>query len=127
MYFCTASNSYVPEGKVTDFEFAYEPKEVISLKSTDILDHVRPDNEWNLHEFMFELYKKKGGEKEYNEFNEINVILTSHDINLIESKIQSKEIHILNPQNILPIQMGFSDIKERIKNGNNVAFYTSWW
>lgn len=88
----------------------------------------------NLHGWMDDLYRKKGGSSEF--FNCVNVQLTEEDLNNLEKTIKDNE---------LPGTMGFffgessgdeeevnkdlafiENAKRLIQEGNTV-YYSSWW
>lgn len=120
--------------------FAYKTPKKISKKVDFDVDEnaIQELHYWrkhpNLHGWMEQLYRKKGGESE--SFNCVNVKLTSRDLAKLEKAIK---------ENHLPATTGFffgqsqidaeevnedlqfvEDAKTAIKEGNSV-FYTSWW
>lgn len=119
-FFYTTLIHCVPEGKVTDFEFEEYVYDYLC-------EHVYLRKEWTVHNFMYSLYKEKGGEKNSGDFNGIPLILTLEDIERIEREIQSKEIFLECFDDIHIIQNGFAKIKKLIKIDKIVAFYDSSW
>ena len=119
-FFYTTLVHCVPEGKVTDFEFE-------EYVYDHVCENVYLRKEWDVHNFMFELYKEKGGVEDSNDFNGIPLILTIEDLELIENKLQSQEIALECMDEIRAIKNGFAKIKKLIKTGKIVAFYDSSW
>lgn len=119
-YFYTTPTSCIPEGKVTDFKFE-------DFMYNYRYEHIYLRKEWGVHNFMFELYKEKGGEKNSGEFNCVPLVLTLKDIERIERAIKSQEIVLEWMDGNRRIQEGFAEIKKQIKTGKIVPFYDSWW
>ena len=119
-FFYTTLIYCAPEDKVTDFEFE-------EYVYDHVCENVYLRKEWDVHDFMFQLYKEKGGVKDSGDFNGVPLILTIEDIELIERKLQSQEISLEWMDGIRTIKSGFAKIKKLIKTGKIIAFYDSSW
>lgn len=88
----------------------------------------------NLHGWMEQLYRSKGGEDE--SFNCVNVRLTEEDLNKLDKAIRSNKLPStggfffgesqLDPEEVQDDLQFVEDAKAAIKKGETV-FYTSWW
>lgn len=120
--------------------FAFKVKKGSILKPIDFSDSdftEKPEelHYWrkhpNLHGWMEELYKKKGGE---SEFNCANLLLTPKDLDQLEYDIVNRNLEETSgfffgnsdgSEDVDDIEF-INDARRAIEDGNDV-YYSSWW
>lgn len=85
----------------------------------------------NLHGWMEELYRKKGGKAD--QFNCVNLVLNKEDIEDLEKCITDETL----PETVgfffgtsgayKDIDLGFIKIAKSEIEAGNIVYYTSWW
>lgn len=111
----------IPKSIIPDLEyFDGDEDKVCPCYWNYAIEHVYLRKDWDFHEFMFDLYKQKGGTLTSNEFNGICVRLTLEDITLIEEKYKDTSRYD-------SIERGLASVKCLVQIEGLAVYYDSSW